>query len=224
MKLFLLLFLISFNCFAGFVAGSKINECSRTDYISPSACQETEGELCYKVPEDSGQCGIFKLKNTHSGPKVNEETCSGSEECQVLLSEKVCSVNHDAFIDENYTGVYCIEITGKELVVDSVLKAQADAAAYVKALDDAAEKNALARAECGRTVIARILIRNAPKGLSKPQVKSMSATFAFIQGLLLNGSLETAREEILAVQADGVVVTEADKVALVQKLDSCKPQ
>jgi hypothetical protein len=118
--------LISLNSFAGFVAGSKINQCTRSDYTSRSVCQESEQELCYKVPNDSGECGVFELKKFYSGPMVNEESCEGQVECLELLSGKVCSVNHDPFINEDYSLVYCIEISSRELVIDDFLKLQKD--------------------------------------------------------------------------------------------------
>jgi hypothetical protein len=141
--LFLVLCFLVFGCraFAGFVAGSRINQCNRTDYISQSVCQESEEELCYKVPNDSGECGIFKLEKKYAGPSVNEESCSGQIECQELLSGKVCSVNHDPFINEGYSLVYCIEISGKELVIDEFLKLQKDTSRLAAESHEIAKEN-----------------------------------------------------------------------------------
>jgi hypothetical protein len=141
MKYLFLFIFVSIHSFAGFVAGSKINQCNRTDYISQSFCQESEEELCFKVPNDSGECGIFELKKLYAGPMVNEESCEGQEECQSLLSSKVCSVNHDSFINEDYSFVYCIEISGKELVIDEFLKLQKDTARLAAESREIAKEN-----------------------------------------------------------------------------------
>lgn len=74
---------------------------------------------------------------------------------------------------------------------------------------------------CGESVIDLILVRNQAKGLSTSQVKIMVGTYAPIQGLLTSGSLVSAKEEILNVTADGVLVTEGDKTALAARIDEC---
>jgi len=220
-KLFIILLFVSFNSLAGYVAGSKANQCNRTDYSSISDCQQIENEACYKVPNDSGICGIYKLANTHSGPFVNEETCSGQADCQEVLADKVCSVNHDAFINQDYSAVYCIAISGKELVIDSGLKASYDAAKLAKSQMDAALASAKKLRECGEGIIDLFLVRNFSKNLSVQQVEELTVTFAPIQNLLLNGSLVTAKTKILEAPADGIKVTASDKIALAAGVDKC---
>lgn len=215
---FLFLFLISINAWAGFVAGSKINECSKIDYSSASACQEAESEACYKVPNDSGECGIFKLKNIHSGPMVAEESCSGQQECQDLLASKVCSVNHDAFISEDYSSVYCIEIVGKEMVIDQPVKAQKDAekaaAAQIEAIIASGAK---ADADCKR-VLHLIGGFNLLPGRSSEQAGEMIQTFAAAKAHLQDGRPGAAKAAIQAIPVDGVLVTQQMKDLALEQL------
>ena len=75
---------------------------------------------------------------------------------------------------------------------------------------------------CGKRVMALMLARNAQKGLSKPQRKQLVQTYKDIKNLLDVGSLDVAKDEIQAVDADGVLVTSADKTALTADLDSCQ--
>lgn len=219
--LFLILIFISFNSFAGYVSGLKANQCDRKDYVSASVCQELESESCYKVPGDSGECGIFKLKDIYGNVKFDEESCAGQSACESLLPEKVCGVGRYALIDEDYSEVYCVEVIGKELVIDQALKAVKDAQKLAKDQMDAALASARKIRDCGAGIIDLFLVRNAPKNLSIQQVEELSVTFAPIQNLLLNGSLVTAKTKILEAPVDGVKVTEADKAALAAAADKC---
>lgn len=219
--IFLFLILFSFNSFAGYVAGSKINVCDRTDYIDTVLCQESEGEACYKVPEDSGECGIFKLKDIYGTTKFDEESCSGKTVCELLLTEKVCGVGRWPLIDAEYTEVYCVEVVGKEMVIDVAVKTQKDAQkAQAKALEDAIQIAQNLR-QCGERVVALMLVRNQPKNLTTAQVKSLVATYSPIKELLESGSLVSAKEEINAVAADGLLVTNGDKAALTAEINKC---
>ena len=142
---YLFLILISLNSWAGFVAESKINICERTDYSSQSLCQESEKEVCFKVPNDSGECGIFKLKEIYGKAKFDEESCNGKKDCEELLPVKVCGVGRAAFIDKDYSEVYCVEIIGKEMVENEALKAQKKQER--KNLEDQEKQKKLARKE-----------------------------------------------------------------------------
>lgn len=221
MKLFFIFLLISIPCFAGYVAGSKANNCSRTDYTLMSACQDAEGEACYKVPGDSGECGIFKLQDLYGNVKYDEQSCEDQEGCQTLLAGKVCGVDRVAFINESYTEVYCVEVIGKELVVDEAVKTQKYAANAASAAFEAGIAMAQKLRACGERVMALMLVRNQPKGLSTAQVKALVNAYAPIKSLLESGSLLSAKEEILAVEADGVLVTAGDKTALSAEIDKC---
>lgn len=77
--------------------------------------------------------------------------------------------------------------------------------------------------DCGKSAQALLLVRNGSKNLSTAQVKTLVSATAPIKQLLDTGSLTSALEEIQAVSADGVVITEDDKAALVNHINSCKP-
>lgn len=222
MKTFLILFLISFNSIAGYVAGSKINNCSKTDYSSPSLCQEQEGEVCFKIPNDSGECGIFKLQNIYGSIKFDQETCNGQINCEALLTNKVCGVSRYPLIDAIYSEVYCVELLGKEIVIDTILKSQKDAAKLVKAQFDTQIGVIKKARECGSMAINLLMLRNQSKNLSNAQKKAMAKTTIDIKQLLDVGSLDAAKEEIAALISDGVLITDSDKSTLITEISNCQ--
>jgi len=75
--------------------------------------------------------------------------------------------------------------------------------------------------KCGLKVKSRMLVQNASKSLTDTQKINILSTYSTIDALLSAGSLATARVQILAVVADGVMIVEADKTALVAELDGC---
>jgi hypothetical protein len=79
--------------------------------------------------------------------------------------------------------------------------------------------------ECGKSTQRLLLIRNAQKSpaLNTTQIKALVALSVPMKALLDTGSLVSAQEEIASFVADGVVITEADKTALIQHIDGCKP-
>jgi hypothetical protein len=218
MKKFLLLFLVSLNSWAGFVAGSKANLCSRVDYTSISDCQIVEGETCYKVPNDLGECGVFKLKDTYGGPRKSVDECSGQANCEAMLIQKQCLSSQHAFIDKDYSFVYCMDITGKELVIDTVVKAQKDAEKAAKAQVEALIANgAKARGDCQR-VLDLIGGFNLLPGRSTEQAGEMATTFAEAKQLLQDGRPGAAKAAIIAIPVDGVLVTQTMKDLALEQL------
>lgn len=160
-----------------------------------------------------------------------QEPTSNLPICADVLAAKICSVQgSEKYIDELYTQVYCTHITGyeqkidgKKVVEDASLKAAYEVQKSQKDQLEGAMVQAAKAQNCGRSTMAYMLVRNAPKNLSTAQVKSLVSTYAAIKGLLESGSLVTAKEEIAAVVADGILVTEADKAALIAYIDTCKP-
>jgi hypothetical protein len=84
-------------------------------------------------------------------------------------------------------------------------------------------QNALRSMDCGRNSQAFLLVRNMRKGLTKQQTKQLVMAYAGIKGLLDTGSLDSAIEEINAVNPDGVVITAEDKTKMVEFINKCKP-
>jgi hypothetical protein len=220
MKLFFLLLFFSVNTFAGYVAGSKINSCSRTDYSNPSVCSKNEKEDCYKVPDDSGECGVYKLKEIFGSIKHDEETCSGQSDCQDLLAEKVCGVGRYSLIDSSYSEVYCVEVLGKEIVVDEAAMAiktseKIAIAQYEKDISDMEKE-----INKGKRVVALFKVLSNKKNLSKAQRKQLlgNPNIKAIMDALSVGSLPIAAELIQNFVPDGVLVTDDDKIALLKEL------
>lgn len=217
MKLFLILILLSVNSFAGYVAGSKANQCDRSDYSTPGLCQEAEGEACYLVPSDSGDCGVFKLQDLYGNIKFDEETCEGQLDCQGLLMEKVCGADRVPFIDLDYSEVYCVEVIGKELQIDAALKAAADSKKAIAAYTENLILNGKnAREACNR-VLDLIGGFNLLPGRTTEQAGQMTTSFATALEALKNGRPGAAKTAIIAIPVDGVLVTQAMKdLALAQ--------
>lgn len=210
-SIILFLSIISINSWAGYVAGSKINQCSRNDYFSDSDCIKIENEACYKVPNDSGECGIFKLVDMYGGPRKSVDECSGQSDCQEKLLEKSCLSSQGAFIDQDYTTVYCIDKVSKEIVIDQALKSQKDA---LKSASDQVEglisNGKKAREACQR-VLDLIGGFNLLPGRSSEQATEMVASFAQAKAYLQDGRPGAAKAAIQAIPVDGVLVTQAMK-------------
>jgi hypothetical protein len=168
---------------------------------------------------------VEKQNTDADGNVVNPEIPA----CHTALNEKVCDDDEaEKFINAEYTEVYCSKITGyeqknagKKLVIDEAKKAAHEA----KVSQERSMVDAIAQAEklqaCGKKVMALMLVRNQPKELTTAQVKQLVSTYADVKGLLETGSLNSAKEEILAVVADGTLITEEDKTALAAEVDKC---
>lgn len=183
------------------------------------------------------KCHCVEAVNSHYAELVDNEvvdyvawrqvqSCVDQADCDSKFVVLSCS---EGVAIKNYEelSVYCavniMKIEGKKLVESASKKAAYQAAQAQKAALAAADALAAKAMECGKSVQRLLLIRNASKNLSTTQVKAMVSTYSPVKALLDTGSLNSAKEEIQAVVADGVLVTEADKVALVAHLDACKP-
>jgi hypothetical protein len=112
-------------------------------------------------------------------------------------------------------------IVNNQLVFDEPSYQAYQSQKAAKAQLEAALAFAQSLRDCGGRVMDLMLVRNQPKGLTIPQVGALLATYAPIQLQLSSGSLQTAKAAISLVQADGIVVTEADKTALIGEIDFC---
>lgn len=111
---------------------------------------------------------------------------------------------------DDLTKLLCLESKHAEV--------QADAAT------EAAIKSAKEAQACGKDVKAYMLVLNAPKNLSATQVDKFynDTDLKMIQDQLSGGSLDTARIKMVAYTPDDDPVTDADKTAMIAKLDECK--
>jgi hypothetical protein len=181
-----------------------------------SDCQSHYGENCILIP-----VGYSKEYHRLINTKSQAESCSSDQDCQGKLEIKSCLDGEIAIkvLDSDPKEVYC---TKKAVTENAGLKASYEAAVSAKASYEAALALAIKAQQCGKRVMALMLVRNAQKGLSKNQRKQLVQTYKDIKDLLDAGSLDVAKDEIQAVNADGTLVTAADKTALVAELDSCQ--
>lgn len=225
MKFILLSFFISLSALgSNWMPLEKISEKSSQAYQLESDCLRLSlpPQPCLDVGDEPGMltAGFISLVNDW-GPESEEEVCDGQSDCESKLEEKVCPGVLQKFISANFTKVYCVELLGKKLLKDSVGWSSHKAGLAAQAQLEAGLAMARKLRECGGRAMDLMLVRNQPKGLSVPQVALLLETYAPIQLQLSSGSLVTAKTAIQAVAADGVIVTEGDKSALVSEIDKC---
>lgn len=239
MKYLILITLLFSNlCFAeNWLNHSKILQASKEAYSLEKDCERISNEKCFDLGEyPSSVYSEIDLevddetKSNYSKSEV--QACADSAACDLIHSTKVC-LDAQEYSIKNYEllQVYCSKFLSfdKKLIKSIALDASKLSAYQAELATKAtlqAKEAAIAYAQklmaCGNKVVAYMLVRNQPKALTTSQVDSLVQTYAPIKGLLETGSLTTAKEKILAVVADGVVVTEADKAALIAEIDLCK--
>jgi hypothetical protein len=158
--------------------------------------------------------------------KDHEVSCADQADCDVKFQSLVCDLgspikNYDSL--SVYCAVEALKKDGMKVVNSEAKRAARAAQEQAKAQMEAAMASAAKAMECGKTAQQLVLVRNAQKNLTKPQVKQLVETYSVIKNLLDSGSLATAIDEIQTVTADGVVITEDDKAALIGHIQSCKP-
>ena len=236
--LFIISYLVLTNCYAeNWLNHSKILSASREAYSLKQDCERISNEKCYDLGDypSSIYSEIDVQEDDYSKPTYSKneiQSCIDQANCDLIHASKVCADPQESSI-KNYDllQVYCSKFLSydkklvKSIALDSVKLAAYQADLAAKAILKQKE-DAIAYAQkvmaCGQRVIAYMLVRNQPKVLTTSQVDQMVQTYAPIKSLLETGSLNTAKEKIALVAADGVVVTEADKAALISEIDSCK--
>lgn len=235
----IILSLLSFNVFA------CKNKIPLSDAIKAIAMDgSATGVSCKDRPEEQCLCfeGVaweyYDLVDNMVADKENPiysksetESCVNIADCDAKHAAKVCSDSEETPI-KNYDQleVYCSKLTGypqiaqgKKFQLNQAKKDAYEANKAAKQAQEAAFAQAEKSMKCGKRVQQLLLVRNASKGLTKGQIKQLVKDYADIKDLLDSGSLESAKEEILAVTADGTRITEDDKTAMAAELDACKP-
>lgn len=235
------LLILPFIIAANWMPVSGIQSGKMEGYSLQSDCVAQKAEQCIDVGEEPAvvEEGFVSLEDVFeddlSSPiweaKSEVEACEGEEDCRLKLVSKFCEQEKKSFISEDFTEVYCTQIVGynqkvgsKKLVINTAGWNQLKQERAQKAQAQAIKNQVKSLRECLAGVIDTLVIRNASKGLTKPQVKQMVQAYQPIMALLQSASGATARDEILAVNADGLLVTEADKTALVLEIDKCLGQ
>ena len=181
-----------------------------------------DGNAQFSAKTNIVACGA--VDDDPETPFINEKY----QDCLSKFPEITCDdPEATKFVNAEMTEAYCSKFlgyeqvpSGKKILVlnqskkDARLAAQAQEDAYEGAIEAASK-----RIGYGKRILAIIIVRNAQKGLNKGQIKQMNQTYAEIKDLLETGSLETAKDEILAITPDGTIVTEDDKTALVAEID-----
>lgn len=239
MKYLILSFLLLSNiCFAeNWLNHSKILTASKEAYSLKADCERISNEKCFDLGDYPSS--IYSeidlevddtLKPNYSKNEI--ESCVSIEDCNSKHAVKTC-LDPLEYSIKNYDllQVYCSKFLSydkkliKSIALDAVKLSAYQAEQTTKATLQAKEA-AISYAQklmaCGNKVVAYMLVRNQPKALTTAQVDTLVQTYAPIKSLLETGSLTTAKEKIAAVVADGVVVTEADKTALIAEIDLCK--
>lgn len=239
------LFLILFPLMAyaeNFVSPRIVEAQLPQAYQLKADCENVEGEECVdldiaKLPTKVYETFSMNADDT-SKPiyeaASNVSPCQSADECASIVSQSnFCPSTHLGLFrfDENKKEAYCTRIIAyqqkelrkvrvseaKKTLYDAEVLALAQKRAYQVA--DAAAQKAV---DCGKATQRLLLIRNAQKNLTTAQIKQMVKQYADTINLLDTGSLVSAVEEINAVQPDGVLVTTADKAALIAHINGCK--
>ena len=87
-----------------------------------------------------------------------------------------------------------------------------------QALEQAIQK----KINCGEATIKFIAKNNVKKQLTIEQRRTMVQTYSSILDLLKSGSVDIAKADIQAVNADGTIVSEQDKTDIVAFITACE--
>lgn len=241
MKYFLLLLFPILAFAENFVSPRIVESQAPQAYQMKSECERVEESDCVDIANNPVKVYEVFLNSEDDQSKPIYEAASNVQPCQspeacFMLLPGLCAQTHMALfrpVDESNTSfeAYCTKVSGYEKKnVKRIQISEAKAALYESEKVLLAQKAAYAVADaaaekavnCGKSTQRLLLIRNAQKKLTTAQVKQMVAQYASTIDLLNTGSLVSAQEEIVAVQPDGVLVTEADKSALIAHINGCK--
>lgn len=215
---------------------SKIKSGSVEAFSLKSDCERVSNETCYDLGNypSSLYSEYDKEEDDLNKPtylKADTESCLDEQDCSARFLALVCSENdYQKIKNLDLLQVYCVKLAGyekkfiKSITLDSQKLQDYQAQEVIKAQlgqKEAGLQTALRKIDCGKRVIALMVIRNVPKSLSPAQIAQMNTVYAPIKGLLETASLVTAKEFILATAADGTLITEADKTDLANETQKC---
>lgn len=215
---------------------SKILSSSKEAHSLKNDCERISGEECFDLGNypSSLYSEYDKEVDDFTKPiyfKADELSCLDENDCSAKFLALTCTQN-DYYKIKNldFLQVYCVKLAGyekkfiKSIQLDTQKLQDYQAQEIIKAQAGQKESNvqtAIKKIDCGKRVIALMVVRNVPKALSPAQIAQMNTVYAPIKGLLETASLVTAKEFILSTVADGVLVTEADKTDLANETQKC---
>lgn len=202
-----------------------------------SECERVTGSECFDLgdlPQSVYSVSMIEVDDLNKPiySKEDVQTCIDNEDCDAKFLVILCTDNHSYPI-KNYDllQVYCTKVVGYEqkkkdvISLDSVKKSAYDSEQLAKAQESYENYKisvAIKKMDCGKRVIAKLVVLNSTKNLTTEQVAVMNGSYSTIKTLLETGSLETARINIQNAVADGSIILESDKTELVKTLDACK--
>jgi hypothetical protein len=221
MKLIILLLISLPTLASNWVPVSKIESRSSQAYQLKADCENRSGEQCLDVGDRFEQVALGYATLQDHYEKTKTETCADPQDCEAKFQALDCTQEYAKIKNLDLLQVYCTKLVGKKLVLDEAGWSAYEAAMNAENAFKAALDSAKALRECGTRVMDLVLVRNASKVLNTTQVKAMVGIYAPIKGLLETGSLNSAREEVQAIEPDGTLVTSGDKVAVIAAIDKC---
>lgn len=208
-------------------------------YPDKSKCESIEGVKCFDV---AGKDMRFHILQTTEVDDISKpiyrtqydvEACQDANECQAAAGNKVCDDNQGDYpawsANDLMPGfkAFCTGVSGyekkevQELVLDSALQAQINAADAVKQANETAIQTVKRMMKCGEGVKAIVAVRNVAKNFTTAQVKEFTETFSVVKSLLEVGALITAKAEVQTLTPDGTLTTQEDKDAVISAIDAC---
>lgn len=233
---------------AQWVRESEILSKNWTSVSRRNVCPGT----CYKVPVGSApsfveleevtvndltkpvysKTDVVQCVATADDPSTTEvdETKTLEDDCQEKLVALDCTGKGEAIRAENNSEVYCSMLLRYEqkpagysrAVVNETLKAQWEAEQAAKKAERDAVNSQLKDMDFGRALYARVQLLNKGKGLSKAQRRQLRQTLGTMRDDLMDGNICDVRADLIALSADGTLIREEDKTAILSKIDSFK--
>jgi hypothetical protein len=226
---YLILFLISLNCFANYAPLSEVQSKNITKvYLKRPAGNFIKLPIGYNPAYYDVVDEMIDDIEKPIYSKSEAEACADQADCEAKNAIKVCADNEETVLmSEDFSEIYCSKLTGYEqkstgnkiVVENASLKATYEAQQLAKKQKEEALAQVRKMREAGQGVIDLMILNNSAKGLTDQQRKTVLETYSGIKALLEVGNLPQAKIEINAITPDGVLVTEQDKADLVAKID-----
>jgi hypothetical protein len=233
---------------AQWVRESEILSKNWTSVSRRAACPGT----CYKVPVGSApafieleevtvndltkpvysKTDVVGCVETQDDPETTEvdETITLEDDCREKLAALDCTGKGEAIRAADNSEVYCSMLLRYEqkpagyskAVVNEALKSQWEAERAAKKAERQAVQSQVKDMDFGRQVYAAIQLLNKGKGLSKAQRRTLRQNLKTMRDDLLDGNICDVRADLVALSADGTLIREADKTAILARLDAYK--
>ncbi len=246
---YLLLFFLSFSALAQWVPEAEILSKSWTKVYSRKSCPGTchkipKGEIDPSFVELEevmvndldkpvmSKTDIVECTAVADDPATTEidETQSLENNCVAKLAALDCTGKGKAIRALDNSEVYCSvllryeqKLAGyKKAAVNQTLKSQWETSRNVQKAQEAAINSQVQDMNFGRSLYASVQLLNKGKGLTKAQRRQLRQDLKTMREDLLDGSLCDVRADLLTLPVNGTTVTEADKAAILAKLDAYK--